>query len=519
MTSKWTPLDPVPGFPAGTSADVSSQRRPTPPVAPGAVVDGKYRIDHVIGFGGMGIVCGATHLELGTPIAIKFVRPERASDERAVARFLTEARATAQLKSQFSCRVLDCGRLPTGTPYIVMEHLTGADLRTMLSTRGPLPVEEVVSFALQACEALAEAHAKHIVHRDVKPENLFVTEGPDGTPVVKVLDFGISKQVGSLAASRNLTEPTESVGSPFHMSPEQMIDPASVDSRTDIWSLGVVLYELLTGRLPFTGESTPQVCASVMTTQPSSPLTHRPDLPEGLAEVVLRCLEKDRERRFRDVAELGLALKEFGGSASSLAAARLERILGKTPGKSIPVTPPTPTPAPISPAPVDPVALGPAPSPGSSTGSHATASDLEELPERPAGVPRRGFGLRLLVATVFAAASGVTLYAVLRPPPSSDVLEPLPSPAAPTEIGSVSAALPSSSAPAPSATVSSSARPRVQAPIVRRPAQPAPDPAPRPSKPELPEPEPELPAEPVMRTPDPSIYPETKPLPDLPPPE
>src|SRR5215207_2066114 len=189
MTTRWPP-EPALGSPAGPDAGTPPplSATPAPPVAMGDVVAGKYRVDGVIGFGGMGIVCAGAHVELGTPIAIKFVRPEKDADERAVARFLTEARAAAQLKSQFACRVMDCGRLPSGTPYIVMEHLQGADLRTLVEQKGPLSIEDAVSFALQACEALAEAHAKHIVHRDVKPENLFLTMGPDAEPLLKVLD-------------------------------------------------------------------------------------------------------------------------------------------------------------------------------------------------------------------------------------------------------------------------------------------------------------------------------------------
>jgi serine/threonine protein kinase len=307
----------------------ASAVHPTAPVEPGGRVADKYLIDRTIGFGGMGVICEATHLELGTKVAIKFVRLERVSDDRAVARFLTEARSAAQLKSQHTCRVVDCGRLESGTPYMVMEYLEGADLRSIVSAQAPLPVEDSVCFVSQTLEALAEAHARGIVHRDIKPENLFLTQGPDGGAQVKVLDFGISKQMGRAQGSRSLTEPTESIGSPYHMSPEQMIDPTRVDARTDIWSIGVVLYELLTGRLPFTGETTPQICANVMTVQPKSPLELRPDLPEELARVVMSCMEKDRDKRIADVGALSRALEDFGGARSGLSAERVERILSR----------------------------------------------------------------------------------------------------------------------------------------------------------------------------------------------
>jgi serine/threonine-protein kinase len=225
---------------------------------------------------------------------------------------------------------MDCGRLDSGSPYMVMEYLEGADLRSIVSAQAPLPVEDSVCFVSQALEALAEAHARGIVHRDIKPENLFLSQGPDGGAMIKVLDFGISKQLGrAQSSSRSLTEPTESIGSPYHMSPEQMIDPTSVDARTDIWAIGVVLYELLTGRLPFEGETTPQICANVMTAQPKSPLEIRPDLPEALVQVVMSCMEKDREKRMPDVGALSRALENFGGARSGLAAARVEGILSR----------------------------------------------------------------------------------------------------------------------------------------------------------------------------------------------
>src|SRR5689334_18332908 len=309
--------------------DRASAVHPTAPVEPGGTVAGKYRIDRTIGFGGMGVICEATHLELGTKVAVKFVRFERAGDDRTVARFLTEARSAAQLRSQHTCRVVDCGRLESGTPYMVMEYLEGADLRSIVSAQAPLPIEDSVCFVSQALEALAEAHGRGIVHRDIKPENLFLTQGPDGGAQVKVLDFGISKQMGRAQESRSLTEPTESIGSPYHMSPEQMIDPTRVDARTDIWSIGVVLYELLTGRLPFAGETTPQICANVMTVKPPSPHEILPEIPQALSDVVMACIEKDREKRLPDVGALSRALEAFGGARSGLAAARVERILDR----------------------------------------------------------------------------------------------------------------------------------------------------------------------------------------------
>jgi eukaryotic-like serine/threonine-protein kinase len=311
-------------------ADATAERDPLTPVPLGGVIAGKYRIERVVGYGGMGIVCEATHLELGTKVAVKFVRQEHAADEKAVGRFLTEARSAAQLKSEHTCRVVDCGQLESGGPYMVMEYLEGADLRAIVSEQGAFSIEEAVSFTLQACIALAEAHARHLVHRDIKPENLFLTQRPDGTGLIKVLDFGISKQLGRGRVSRDLTAPSESIGSPFHMSPEQMIDPSQVDPRTDIWSIGVVVYELLTGRLPFNGDATPQICANVMTATPLSPRDVRPELPEGLSNVVMTCLAKNREQRYPDVGALSRALEAFASSDQRTSASRIERILDRT---------------------------------------------------------------------------------------------------------------------------------------------------------------------------------------------
>lgn len=443
MTMRWPPLTPD-GVRAG-AAGQALEPTPTPPIALGGVVAGKYRVDRVIGFGGMGIVCAATHVELGSAVAIKFIRPERGTDDRTVARFLTEARAAAQLHSQFACRVMDCGRLSSGSPYIVMEYLVGQDLRSMVNARGPLTIEEAVTLGLQACEALAEAHSKHIVHRDVKPENLFIAEGPGGAHQLKVLDFGISKQLSPLAPQRSLTDSTESIGSPSHMSPEQMIDPASIDSRTDIWSLGVVLYEIVTGQLPFAGESGPQLCANVMTTPPIPLQAHHADIPEGLARVILRCLEKDRERRFRDVGELSLALQPFGGAAGALMAARVERIFGRSAASD---------------------ATTAAASAASDDAAPVPSGRVDSIP----GVPRRGLGRRVGVAMVLLAATGLAAFAVRRVVAPAQREESAPAPPQP----SASASAKEPEPPAPAAT---SARVKSKPTPPRSAARPAPRPA------------------------------------------
>lgn len=261
----------------------------------------------------MGVVCAGTHVHLGTPVAIKLIHSELKDDAEAVQRFVNEARATAALKGEHIARVFDVGLLQTGEPYLVMEQLEGIGLDQYLRERGPLAPSEAVDIVLQVCEGLAEAHAAALVHRDIKPPNLFLARRPDGQYSVKILDFGIAKQRVH-AESPALTDPGKSLGSPWYMSPEQMLTPASVDERADVWSLGVLLFELLTTRRPFDGESVPQVCANVLTATPPRPSDCRSDLAPELDEIVLGCLEKEPQRRPRSVSELAQALVPFASA-------------------------------------------------------------------------------------------------------------------------------------------------------------------------------------------------------------
>jgi len=284
----------------------------TPPVLPGEVLADKYRVERVLGAGGMGFVVAARNVHLGKRVAIKMMLPSAAGVEKAVERFEREARAAAQLKSEHVAEVLDIGRLATGEPYIVMELLEGTDFEAVLRREERLEVEDAVEYVLQACEAVAEAHALGVVHRDLKPKNLFLSHRIDGTPVVKVLDFGISKWASTDADSHSLTSTNDVFGSPNYMSPEQIRSARDVDARTDIWSLGVILFELLTGRVPFVAESLPQLCALVLETPAPSVARLRPDVPEGLDAIVARCMERNRERRFPNVEALVAALGPFG---------------------------------------------------------------------------------------------------------------------------------------------------------------------------------------------------------------
>jgi serine/threonine-protein kinase len=280
----------------------------------GDVIEGRYRVDSVIGTGSTGVLLAATHLVLDRPVAIKLLLPEELADADALRRFVREARAAVKIKSEHVARILDVGTLDSGAPFIVMEHLQGEDLAARLARTGPLSVEEAVDFVMQACEAIAEAHRLGIVHRDLKPANLYCVRRSDGHASIKVLDFGISKVLAArgIHAVGEMTNMSVVVGSPFYMSPEQMQAPRSIDRRTDIWSIGVILYELLAGSVPFAGEHFVEICLKV-TSRPAPPLRKcRPEVPEGLEAVVLQCLEKDPSKRFSSVAELATALAPFG---------------------------------------------------------------------------------------------------------------------------------------------------------------------------------------------------------------
>jgi serine/threonine-protein kinase len=284
-------------------------------VASGAKVDagvdighvflGKYRVDAIIGHGGMGVVAECTHLQLGERVAIKMLRKDVLLDEDAVARFTREAQAAAKLKSEYVAKVTDVGRFENNVPYMVMEFLEGHDLGQLLEQRGVLPVPWASELMMQTAEALAEAHSLGIVHRDVKPTNLFVTWRPDGSALVKVLDFGISKS--PIGTDMQLTQTQSLLGTPAYMSPEQMRSARLVDSRSDIWSLGTVFYELLEGRRPFEAESFSEMCVKVAC-DPPMPMVNT---PPALQPVILKCLAKSPEQRYASMADLGHDLVPF----------------------------------------------------------------------------------------------------------------------------------------------------------------------------------------------------------------
>ncbi len=296
-------------------------------VREGDVIADKYRVERVLGQGGMGVVVAAHHMQLDQKVAIKFLLPEALQNAEAVGRFAREARAAVRILNEHVARVIDVGTLENGAPYMVMEYLEGGDLATWLAQRGPLPIEQAVEFTLQACVAVADAHALGIVHRDLKPANLFCVRRSDGQLSIKVLDFGISK-VAALAGTQpnpSLTKTSATMGSPLYMSPEQMQSSKTVDGRTDIWALGIVLFELLAGRPPFMAEGLPDLVLQIATQPAPSLRTFRADVPVGLENVILTCLEKDSARRFGHIGEFALALLPFGPARAK---GSVERISG-----------------------------------------------------------------------------------------------------------------------------------------------------------------------------------------------
>jgi eukaryotic-like serine/threonine-protein kinase len=298
-------------------------------VREGDVVAG-YRIGQLLGSGAMGTVFAAQHILLDQKVAIKFLVTESAPSD-SIARFVREARATATIKSPHVVRVLDVALRDGGAPYIVMEYLEGCDLASWLRTRGPPGVHVAVDFVLQACDAIAEAHQLQIIHRDLKPANLFAVHRGGAVEVIKVLDFGISKAAGLVSTTAPpgiwrpgaiVTEEKIPFGSPCYMSPEQMESARDVDIRTDIWSLGVTLFELITGTLPFQGQSLVQVYATIK----SGPKLSLPQgSPRGLIDVIRHCLATERSQRYATVDELQTALGPFSSPRNTVRTRRARR--------------------------------------------------------------------------------------------------------------------------------------------------------------------------------------------------
>ncbi len=276
---------------------------------PGEVIAGRYRVESLLGEGGVGYVVRVMDLTNGAPLAIKFLLQAGANVGEIVARFQQEARAASVLHSEHAIRIYEVGTLPSGEYFMVMELLNGEDLDHVLEGHGAIPVPLAVDYVLQACEAIAEAHSHGIIHRDLKPGNLFLTTLPTGAQIIKVLDFGISKVSNS---SAKLTRTSSMLGSPLYMPPEQLRGAKYVDIRSDIWSLGVILYELSTGQVPFNASNVAMLSVQIFSSPPTPMAEYKQGLPPGFETVLLRCLSKNPNDRFQSVTELAQALLPFG---------------------------------------------------------------------------------------------------------------------------------------------------------------------------------------------------------------
>jgi len=267
----------------------------------------------------MGMVVVARHRSRGPRVAIKVLNPALARTRAGLARFDREARAAARIRSPHVARVLDVGVTDARAPFLVMEYLEGSDLGAVLEGSGPLPLHEAIAYIVEACSGVAAAHDEGFVHRDLKPQNLFLTSH-DGAPVIKVLDFGVSK-LSQDNRTASVTTSCMLLGTPLYMAPEQFADPREVDVRADVWALGATLYELLTGRLPFEEQNAQRLYAVLITSQPSPPSALRPELPPAVDEVVMRCLRRDPEQRYQTVRQLAEALSALlpDGVESSVA--------------------------------------------------------------------------------------------------------------------------------------------------------------------------------------------------------
>jgi serine/threonine-protein kinase len=398
----------------------------TMPFRAGDIIGGKFEILQLIGTGGMGFVVAANHIELGEKVALKFLRADCLANQELVGRFAREARASVKIKSEYVARVFDVGSMPNGAPFIVMEYLEGKDLYEVVHDNGPLPIKTAVEYMMQACEALAVAHAAGIVHRDVKPENLFLTKRATGMEIIKVLDFGISKVAltGSVFESTlPLVKTMMPMGSPVYMSPEQIRASSDIDPRTDIWSLGCVLFELLTGHPPFEAPSITLLTATIL--EQAAPLLRAqcPDAPAELEAVVARCLEKDPSRRYQDVGELAIALYPFAPRRARLSAERCCYVLRS---------------AGLSQATLELSSVHPPPIGGSDSsiplGARSTGPAAVSMKEVPFPAPRRGWRrfAMLGIGALVTLAALLFLRPKNTPPAPAPAIAPPAAPAVPT---------------------------------------------------------------------------------------
>lgn len=453
------------------TSHVSTEEEPAPPTrvdpniidpfVPGTIIDGKYRIDRIVGGGGMGSVMAATHLELGHAVAIKVMNADEAGSSDSMRRFMREGRAAAQLRSDHALRIFDVGRLPSGVPFLVMEYLEGEDLEQITRRRAP-SVHEAVEWVRQAAHALAEAHDRGLIHRDLKPSNLFLTRLADGKPRIKVVDFGLVKDLslGSVKGDKKLgrlTSENMMLGSPFFMSPEQIRTPNRVDARSDVWSLAATLFKLLAGQPPFVAPSTHGVLAKILNEEAPRVKTLRADVPPIVDDTIAKALSRDPQRRFASVTAFVSALDtgsvlELGHESDAVEVTTPIELPRMTPALS-PTLDATRKAAPdTEPQRVAPTALSPGMGP-KTTAPFAKPVLQASFPPRTEPEPRRprsivvpAVGVALVLAAL--AAAGAVVY-TRRPAP--------PAPSIPTVI----AVAPPESAPAatPTPTLSISAAP------------------------------------------------------------
>ena len=449
------------------------------PVKVGDVVAEKYSVERIVAAGGNGIVVEARHRVLLERCAIKFLLPGALEQPMARERFVREAQALARLKSDHIVRIFDVGELPDGTPYMVMEYLEGADLETLVRRRGALPADEAALYVLQVCAALADAHALGIVHRDLKPANVVVTQTADGTPRVKLIDFGVSKVMRDARGLSPLkTGDGTLIGTPLFMAPEQVYG-GEVGTASDVWAVGVLLYHLMTGALPFQEEATVMSLAHILGRPPKPIGSHGVAVPPDMEQLVLACLEKNAAARPESVAEIADRLAPFAAEGQPISR-HVRRVLD-----SIPEARPSLVGAP----PVSKMAVTLAAPTRDSTMPASTTTS--EAPARPRWVPWAAIGaafalsvtVALLVmrgppARPVAASDAVSVTpAATLPPPAVTAGGPVASPigtATPGATTSASASVIASAPPPPSPRAAPRARATAPAP---KPTAPAPPPA------------------------------------------
>ena len=411
----------------------------------GRTAGGKYRLVRLLGSGGMGEVYEAQHSIVGRRFAIKFLHPDLAGNTEIVARFQREAQAAGSLENENIAAVVDAGSADDGAPYLVMEYLEGEDLAQLLVRTGPLPVPRAAYIMIQACRGLVAAHARNIVHRDLKPENLFICKRNDGSDLAKVLDFGIAK-LHTGGDGTGLTHTGATMGTPFYMSLEQARGAKEVDHRTDIYALGVILYEILSGAKPHPGESYNEILYHVISNEPAPLDSLRVGLPAGLATVVHKAMAREAEDRYASVVDLMEALIPFAGRAVT----PLRTSLG--------ATVPSPSSIPKIPTPKEPLPASPEP------------KEAKKAVDR-VSLGHRRFVLLGVVAVVGAVALGVVLWLALGRRPETQAPPPVPV-AAPAPAPPVSAPAPVP-APTPAPTVTLPSVEKAENPPARPPERPA----------------------------------------------